>query len=162
MPGRMRTALLALLLALAASACDWWDATGYGYGELDARELSLARSRWAQADVRDYRYRLRVTCACDADLQRTVEIEVRGRRPVSITYVSDGSPADPLLFRDFDTVDDLFEIIEGAISQDAYVAALYEDYYWLGYPESVIIDYDEFRLDDGVEFVMPTELEILE
>jgi hypothetical protein len=158
----MRPALLALLLALPAAACDWWDATGYSFGELDARELSLARSRWAQADVRDYRYRLRVTCACDADLQRTVEIEVRGRSPVSVTYVSDGSPADPLLFRDFDTVDDLFEIIEGAIVQDAWVAALYEDYYWLGYPESVIIDYDEFRTDDELEFLMPTDLEILD
>lgn len=157
--GALRAAAVAAL-AVAPAGCDFLDGTGVG--TIAERELRINRWRWESADVSSYRFVLQVECACTAGQQRPVEVEVRGGAAVSVTDYQTGAPADAAFFGRFDTVEEMFEVIEDALAQDADVAVLYESRYALGHPESVLIDYSEFRSGDELSFVVLTELEILD
>ncbi|HEX5727433.1 MAG TPA: DUF6174 domain-containing protein [Longimicrobiaceae bacterium] len=163
MPGRgsgRRAAAAVVLAGVLAAACEW---EPWGIDETpEEREYHRARARWESAEVRSYRYWLSVECDCPAALQRRVEIEVEDGVPVSVRDDETGAPADRALFAPYDTVDELFRLIGDALARDAVVGALYETRFALGYPESVQIDYDEFRRGEELSFVLPLELEILD
>jgi hypothetical protein len=155
----LRVAVMAGAMALAAG-CDLTELT---LEERAKEELSFQRRRWETSDITSYRYLLQVDCDCGAAQERPVVIEVRNGQTVDVRYHDDGAPADRQLFARFDTVDDLFTLIDQALRSDgSSVAVLYEHRYSLGYPESVLLDYSEFVKGDELGFVMLDDLEILD
>ena len=154
----LRTAVLAGAMAMVTGC----DLTELSFEDRQKEELTWQRRRWESADITSYRYLLEVECSCPAAAQRPVEIEVRNGQTVDVRYYDDETPADRQLFARFDTVEDLFTLIDQALRGDGSVAVLYEERYALGYPESAILDYDEFQKGDELSFVMLTDLEILD
>lgn len=148
-------------LVMATAACE--DVLEQSMEDRMRRELEVNRSRWARSDIASYRYLLSVECACPPAALRAVEITVRDGVPVSARYHDDGTAADPALFAGYDTVEELFELIEDALDRRAdSITALYETRYALGNPEAIDIDYDEFGSGDELTVLMLTELDILD
>ncbi len=156
MPSRLLAALP--LAALLLASCGLDELTLEDRRE---RELHRNRIRWAQADLHDYTFRLSVDCDCEPALRRDVIVVVRGDVPVSVTHADDGTAAPAGTFDRFDTVEDLFRRVQEAVDANAAsIAVLYEgeagvsSAYALGYPESAILDYSEFRHGEELEWVI--------
>lgn len=115
-----------------------------------ASALRQSRSRWAARNVRDYRYTLLVFSAFGAlhgEKSRPVIVEVRNGASVSITFADTGVPVGPDAFRQADTVDKLFDVIETAMPNTAgTVSAAYDPA--LGYPTEIVIDPRSDGYDD--------------
>lgn len=115
----MKTALRAAALLLAATTAGCLnpaDDDGFQRGE-----LSRARQAWQAAGVTAYHYDLSVTCTgCSAALQQPVRITVaNGASTVEYSENGQAAPAD--VFAPYDSVEDLFDVIDDAISRDADV-----------------------------------------
>ena len=110
-------ALPALLLA-ALSGCEGLLSDG---DEQQRDQFRIASTRWEAADLASYSYTLQLVCACGTPTElRNVFITVENGVPVSRTYT--GTPpttAPESIFRDFDTVDELFAAVQEAISGEA-------------------------------------------
>jgi hypothetical protein len=135
--------LVSLILLLAG--CSGGSSSGSG----DAADLRRAQTRWARAGVRDYAYTVRVS-AFAPGVQRPARITVQNGRAISITP-GDDEPI-PLenngqIFAAYDTVEDLFAVIQRAI--DTRADSLNVDYDpVLGYPTRITIDYIRLAADD--------------
>lgn len=76
-------------------------------------------------------------------------IEVRNGVTTSITYADSGQPADAELFKKYNTIPKLFNVIRDAIARKAYNLTVKYDP-TLGYPTQINIDYDSQIADDEV------------
>jgi len=143
--GRILTLLLLPLLALAASCAS------VGQGGLQG-ELNQARSNWRVTSPASYVYRYQLSCFCPRELVQPVLITVRNARIDSVVYADTHQPVDPQHLRNFHTIDELFDMLQEAISRDPYeMAASYDPSF--GYPTSATIDYDEKMADEEMRFV---------
>ena len=104
--------------------------------------------------MRDYAYTVRVN-AFAPGVQRPARVTVQNGRTLSITP-GDGDPT-PLenngqIFAAYDTIEDLFAVIQRAI--DTRADSISVDYDpVLGYPSRITIDYIRLAVDDelGIE-----------
>jgi hypothetical protein len=122
-------ALGAVLLTLAGPA-----------GQPDERaRLERARARWARQELRDYGYRLEVGCFCPPQVRGPHTLKVRRGRPVR-----------PRRFTaSYDTVPDLFEVVEDAL--DGRAARLTVRYdRRRGFPVSIAVDGRRNVADDEI------------
>jgi hypothetical protein len=62
---------------------------------------------------------LSVNYFCGVEVVRAVEITVRDGAPLSVTYEDTGERADRELFSRFDTVGELFDVLDAAFDEDA-------------------------------------------
>lgn len=139
-----RSRLVVACLAMLA-ACG--DATGV---ESAPMELERARGLWDARGVEDYRMTVRLTGAW---IGGAAEIQVRGGVPVSVRAVGmpEGIPAEA--FRHYDTVEELFAILQHAVDDDAErIAAEYHPR--LGVPVEVYIDHRLNSVDDEHGFIV--------
>jgi hypothetical protein len=115
-------------------------------------ELSSARRRWSLGGVDDYRMTVDVWGAW---MGGTAVIEVRNGVPVSVEPVGESGPGMEELFGGYDTVEELFGILERAVADDAY---LIDASYHVGYgvPVEVSIDHREGWADDEHGFRVQT------
>ncbi|HEX6373669.1 MAG TPA: DUF6174 domain-containing protein [Longimicrobium sp.] len=123
------------------------DATGVVSAPI---ELERARGLWDARGVQDYRMTVRLTGAW---IGGAAEIQVRGGVPVSVRPVGlpEGIPAEA--FRDYDTVEELFAILQHAVDNDAErIAAEYHPR--LGVPVEVSIDHRLTTADDEHGFIV--------
>jgi hypothetical protein len=74
---------------------------------------------WQDQDVSDYRYRLQIGCFCPQEITQPVVIEVRDGNAVSITYADSGLAASNGIFQGYDTVGELFAVVQDAIDGKA-------------------------------------------
>lgn len=133
-----------VVVALVGACSDPLDA------ERDA--FRVARSRWERASVEDYAFDYQHFCFCGPDELRQVRIMVYADEVSSATYVDTGEPTQRPP-GDLPTVDDLFEVIGGAIRRDAFsLTATYDEE--LGYPTGASIDYRENVADEEMGFVV--------
>lgn len=128
----------ALLLATLA---------GCGLGDDDSFQrdkLTAARARWESKNLDSYSYILELQCFCgpSADL-RPVLVTVQDGTVASVQYYHENpaqrTPASATIFGPYDTVDELFEIVEDAIEQDADVLQVGYDAEY-GFPNAVNLD----------------------
>ncbi|NIM92219.1 MAG: hypothetical protein GTO18_00680 [Anaerolineales bacterium] len=107
-------------------------------------------ARWESADLADYRYVLRVGCFCPDEIINPVVVEIRGDAVASITYQETGEqPGENALqfFNAYDSVEELFAVIEDAMKQDpAEMSVEYDPNF--GVPISISIDYDRMMADE--------------
>jgi hypothetical protein len=135
---KLAGAAFALLLAVAAAGCD----NPFDNDKFHREELARARALWNREGGSSYTFTLELQCYCAAGTSLApVSVTVRNGQPVSRIYKR-ANPTDPAItasaevFGPYDTVDDLFEVIEDAIDRDANVLQVgYNDQ--KGFPEIV-------------------------
>jgi phage gp36-like protein len=113
-------------------------------------ELERARHLWEDRAVADYDMTVRLTGAW---LSGAAQIQVRGGVPVSVQAVSQGNQLPPEAFRDYDTVEELFGILQHAVDEGAdRIDAEFDARY--GVPLDVYVDYRETWADDEHGFTV--------
>ena len=140
-----RTALCAaLLLPLTLTACV--------SSPDDADDASRPRRQWESQRITDYRVQSRLVCFCIREATEPVSLQVRNRRLVSVTRVSDGVAVPPSewALRYF-TIDEIFDLIADARARGAHeVRVTYDPQ--LGYPTQVFLDMNAGVADDERHF----------
>jgi hypothetical protein len=144
--GRLMPVLLIVLVAAVAVVA--LALSGVLNGVLPGENTpDTPQALWESQEVNSYRYTLQVGCFCLVEATRPVNIEVVNGEVASITYVDDGTAADPQLFERYNSVDKLFAVIADAESQDpAKLDVTYDETY--GVPLSVDIDLSEMMADE--------------
>jgi len=142
-----RFGMVAACVALLAG-CD--DPTGIA-GE--RMELARARQLWSAEGVDDYRMQVRLVGAWFGG---AAVIHVRNGVPVSVERVGEGGGEAPgEVWSHYDTVDELFGILQHAVDEEAdQIDATYHARY--GLPVQVSIDYRENWADDEQGFIVET------
>ena len=129
-----------LLAALALAGC------GEPTGPADA--LARNRARWRAQGSADYEFVFRRLCFCPIEAIGPVQIRVDAGAVAAVIDTL-GQPVDSLdAARYFTiTIDSLFGVVEHAIALGAHQLAV--SYHpTLGYPESIVIDYDAATVDE--------------
>lgn len=113
-------------------------------GTVDNLERNL--ERWRDQGIDSYTYDYQLHCFCGGPAVQPVTIEVRDGEVVQVTFRETGEPVDPETVGEFPAVEDLFETIRGALSQEPFrLDVTYHPA--LGYPEELFVDFEE-HVDD--------------
>jgi hypothetical protein len=134
---KIRKLAVALLLAVAAAGCD----NPFDSDQFQREELARARALWGREGGPSYTFTVELQCYCAPGTSLApVVVTVKNGQPVSRIYKKE--PAAPSVsasadvFGPYDTVDELFEVIEDAIDRDANVLQVgYNDA--MGFPEII-------------------------
>jgi hypothetical protein len=129
----------------ALAACD--DPTGVW---ITREELAEARQLWNAQGVDDYRMTVRRQGGM---IVGAVVVEVRDGVPVSVQPTAEFPEMPTELFRYFDTVDELFTIVERALDDNAHVLNARFDAV-LGLPRNVYVDPSANVIDEEHGFVV--------
>ena len=104
---------------------------------------------WEQANIYNYHITVSNSCFCIPDARGPVVIRVRNGQTTSITSVATGKPVNPQFFQKYDTIPELFNIIQDAINRKA--SNLDVEYNAkLGYPTKINIDYNSQIADEEI------------
>lgn len=152
---RIRRPITVAALLLITATVVWLATSSNMIGDLfnNASELSNAMTTWEEQEIDSYSYELQVSCFCFPDMTRRVNIVVSDGTVQSVAYVDDGEPADPSLFTAYSTVENLFERLENAQSDNpATFDVTFDEQY--GVPQSVFVDIDERMADEEIMFTV--------
>jgi hypothetical protein len=133
-------ALVAIPLLLVAAYCS---------AESQTTELRNNRERWDRSRTLNYRLTLDAQCLCPLG---PMVIEVRDGKAFSVTPLEKEPPFyfNPKAAEAYDTVDKLFDVIEGAIRGRAdEVSVSYDEF--TGYPTKINIDRVKSSSDDELK-----------
>lgn len=128
-------------------------AAGFGCRNEIKDELKKHRRIWENELVRDYQYQLRMLCFCPPELTNPVIVEVRNGVTVSVIYAGTGLPVGNTYFISYDTIDEMFQVIEDAINQRAEEIKV-EYNAVLGYPTCINIDFIKMAVDDEITYTI--------
>lgn len=116
-------------------------------------DLRQAEAAWQGAAIADYEYGYNKYCDCHRENPPETLVTVSANAVVNVRHRPQDSdrivPAEPRNFPLYWTIDDLFVLVESALSRDAVVRADYDRA--LGYPTSIYIDYDAALIGDEVD-----------
>ena len=138
---RVRRQLGVFAIAAALAGC------GSDPFALSSEAVDNHRQRWLAAGVRDYDYDYRRLCECLPSTTRETRVQVRGGQVAAAFYNHSGEV--PTTLEAFPTVEDLFDLIDEAMTLNATTLIVSYDAA-LGYPTEIIIDYDSQVADDEV------------
>ncbi|HVK05608.1 MAG TPA: DUF6174 domain-containing protein [Armatimonadaceae bacterium] len=145
------TAVASVAAALCLSSC------GSGSGDAGNPTFRAYRELWERTRPTDYRYTFERSAFAPPETLRKVVIVVRGGRTVSVTPFDEGAPIDRSAYTPYDTIEELFDVLEDADRKGAYEILTAFDIEY-GYPAQVRIDYKQELADDENAFQV-TELE---
>lgn len=80
-------------------------------------------------------------------------VEVRDGKTVSVVAATSARPIRPEFFQQYDTVEELFDVIGDAIGRDPYRFGVRYDSR-RGYPLEFSVDYDRGMVDDEAGFTV--------
>lgn len=144
-----RILLAALVAAPLLGGCD--NITGVDNRDRAQARLDRAWDRFFDVAPESYSYVMRRECECPFDVRRPVQVWV-DRGFVEYLIYDDTGTAVPLSYSSaFFSAEDLFDIIQDAIYEDADIIDVEYDATY-GYPTSIYIDYDRRIVDE--EFVV--------
>ncbi|HLO83808.1 MAG TPA: DUF6174 domain-containing protein [Nostocaceae cyanobacterium] len=113
----------------------------------NSQQLKVNQKLWNQQNISNYRYTLSRSCFCTPEARGPVVVEVRNGVTTSVTSVATGQPVDPELFKQYDSVPELFGVIKDAIARKASsLTVQYEPKF--GYPTQISIDYSAQIADE--------------
>lgn len=128
----------------------------------NGQRQSLARHQrlWVQQGIESYRYQLKINCFCPPEVTDPVIVEVSDGSVISVSYVATGTPAETRYFEKYDTVDELFLVIDDALERKAAeISVTYDE--TLGLPTRIYIDFEKLALDDEIAYNV-TEFQALQ
>lgn len=119
-----------------------------GQTEDIAETLRRNQRKWAEQQVKEYQFVFRRVCFCIPEFVRPVVINVRDGKIVAVRYADrDQQSVLPENFHRYQTVDELFAIIQQAIDQKAHrINVAYDQK--RGFPTAVFIDYSADMADE--------------
>lgn len=134
--------------------------TGCGLGNDDSfqyQKLGEARTLWDRKDVSSYSYILELECFCaSASELEPVLVTVQNGAVASVQYWDENpaqrTPAPASIFGPYDTVEELFELVEDAIDRDADLLQVAYDAEY-GFPSVINVDYTTGGTDQRLIFV---------
>ncbi|MBW3571707.1 MAG: hypothetical protein KY467_11415 [Gemmatimonadetes bacterium] len=149
---RTRWTILPMLLLAALAGCGLGDDDS-----LQRQKLQEARTRWQGKNVASYSYVLELQCFCaPASQLRPVLVTVQNGAVASLQYwdpdPAKRTPAPDSIFGAYDTVEELFDLIEDAIDRDADVLQVGYDAEY-GFPYVVNVDYKTGGSEQKLLFV---------
>lgn len=113
-------------------------------------QLDAARALWDARGTDDYEMTVRLTGAWFGG---AAVIRVRDGVPVSVQPTGPGDGTSPEVFASYDTVEELFAIVERAVEQNAY--RLDAEYHArLGLPVDVYVDMEQNVVDEEHGFIV--------
>lgn len=121
-------------------------------GEDDQGELDLNRSLWDAAAIHDYSMSFQRLCLfCSVEFLIPVRITVRGDTILELTNLDTGAPVQQPAEGAFLTIEGVFDVIQGAINQNAAeIDVSYNSMF--GYPADVNIDPSRSLFNDDSQF----------
>jgi hypothetical protein len=151
MKTRTRWMMLPALLLATLAGC---------LGDTDSFQrdkLSQARTLWDSKDVASYSYILELQCFCaSASELAPVLVTVTNGAVTSLQYWDENptkrTPAPAAIFSPYDTVEELFNLIDDAIDKDADVLQVGYDAEY-GFPNVVNVDYESGGSEQRLLFV---------
>ena len=136
----MKIKLISLffILVLTLSACG------------GASEFQRNQDRWEEQNVNHYRFTLVVGCFCPfAGAEVTYEV-LNGQVVSESVKPASDRPDDPTriseFYQPYNTIDKVFDYVEGAISEADKTTVEYDSTY--GFPTNVTVDLIEMAMDD--------------
>lgn len=115
-------------------------------GNPDQDALNRNRALWKNAHLSNYTYTYKRMCFCPPEEDIAVTVQYGD---VTAAYYPGNSPVLPERLDGLRTVEELFQVIQGAITkQVAQLDVTYNSE--LGYPESIFIDIDEQMADEEI------------
>jgi Family of unknown function (DUF6174) len=142
------TRSIASLAALALAGCLAFVAPD---DPIAIRDLVSARARWNLHGATAYTLRGSTQCFCVMG-GREVDIEVLNGQVTRVTYADSGTPLPSELGASFRSVEQLFDIIDEAVRQDAHrIEVTYDPR--RGFPTRLWIDWSERIADEEYGFV---------
>ena len=140
--------VLVVVLVLVAGLAVWQFTQLSTAGSPAANTQSeTPQERWAAQDIDNYRFDLTIGCFCLYEMVRPVTIVVENGAVASITYIDDGTAANPEWFNGFATIDQLFERLADLEAQDPVKFDVTYDEA-LGIPLSADVDVSELMADE--------------
>ena len=155
---RLRQSILCFALAACSlPACSIFDPDEWA----ERREtLQRSRDRWAAEAAQTYRYEFRKSCECIPGFAGDVVIEVTDDAITALTPLREGVDVPEEQWPAFDTVEEMFQLIEIAIDERArHFDVEYDPQ--LGHPTLINLDFRENVVDDELT-IHVSDLEILE
>ena len=121
-------------------------------GQGEKQSLARHRDLWAGQGVASYQYQLKVNCFCPPEVTDQVIVVVRDGVS-EVTYVANGEPADSKHFGKYDTVGELFSVIDDALTRKpGEISITYDES--LGFPASIRIDFVKQAADDEIAYTV--------
>lgn len=111
-------------------------------------QLTINRQLWKKQNIRNYRYQLSRSCFCAPKASGPIVVKVRKGKKTSITDAA-GQSVDQEIFKQYDTIPKLFNVIEDAIAKKASNLTVQYDPK-LGYPTQINIDYNSQMADEEI------------
>ncbi len=141
-----KTALALILLpALLLAACSLFD----DGGNTIVSDFERHRRQWERQGFDTYEYDLTVSCFCV--FRGPAHVVVRADTVHSVIAVATGTPVDPTFRFAYQTIDDLFDVIDEAMKRPAdRLEVTYDEI--LGVPTFIYIDYDFGIADDEINY----------
>ncbi|WP_413171446.1 DUF6174 domain-containing protein [Anabaena azotica] len=115
--------------------------------------LQVNRQLWQKQKITNYRYTLTRSCFCTTEAREPVVVEVRNGVTTAVTSVATGKPVDRELFKEYDTVPKLFNVIQDAIKRKASSLTVKYDSKF-GYPTQINVDYDRQMADEELYLIV--------
>ena len=144
-----RLRLLTLILPFVVAACDTFGSDGSN--EL-LNQLERAETRWEANGAANYSFVLNRHCNCSTP-PPVVRVHVVNNQVVSATFVGDEAPVPAAQLVQFRPLDDWFDVIRDAIrNRTPQLQVEYEQE--LGYPQSLVINYDITTSTDDIFFTI--------
>ncbi len=115
-------------------------------------ELDVNRAQWDAAEIHDYGINFQRLCLfCGVEFLIPVRLTVRGDTIFEVTDVDTGAPVAEPAPDAFLTIDEVFDVIQGAIDQSAAeIDVRYNSMF--GYPTDVTIDLSRSLFNDDAQF----------
>lgn len=118
-----------------------------------SQQLQRSKQLWAKQKISNYRFTLRRSCFCLPKATEPVTIAVRRGKVTSLVAASNGQPANPEYFEQYNSIPKLFDIIQDAIAKKAHrISVTYHP--TLGYPTQISIDYDKQIADEELSLTV--------
>ena len=123
-------------------------------------ELDVSRALWDAAAIRDYSMSFQRLCLfCGIEFLIPVRITVRGDTIYEVTELDTEEPVEEPAEGIFLTIDGVFDVIQGAIDQNAAeIDVRYNNV--LGYPTDVSIDLSRSLFNDDSQFLIGEFVEL--
>jgi hypothetical protein len=131
---KLASRFCALVLAVAAAGCD----NPFDNDAFQREELARARSLWSRTGASSYSFTVELQCNCAPNTSLLpVSVTVKNGQVTSRVYKASPNSVPPAdVFGAYDTVEELFAVVEDAINRDANVLQVgYHDQY--GFPEVI-------------------------
>jgi hypothetical protein len=113
--------------------------------------LQAARQLWLERSCLNYDFDFRWQCSCTPDFTSWVRVKVRDRAIQELTYLSTGEAVPAERWKDYVTVEGLFDWILSRLDQHPDHIEAEFDPAW-GIPVSGFVDYSVLIADDEIRF----------